>query len=355
MKYRYSVNNNNQLLIKSSKAKVAIPVRGRFSVDKNNQLIYWLNEPASWRRLYNLPSKVSFIGNWQLNPNYDLELNLDETKSQYKEDRLILKGEIISTDRDTLAFEIISYNKQGLSPTQLNRSSTKGTVPAFSHIRLLKLTGSWQADEFNRIIFMIKKKALPDVITLEGTWQINKNQQIAYSYEKTGLKTKTRISCVLTFEGFWEINSSNRLAYILSQSTESYFDFRVQIESPNLYPKEGSIKYRIGIGLKEDKPSQMKTVCLYGSWRFSRKAGLTFQMDYGKGRFSDIEFGANIYLNKKDEIVFFLTNKNNESLGLNITFAHKFLKNCDAGAFLRLKDILDKEERALEVGVRIPF
>jgi len=204
MRRHYSINENNQLLIKSSKAKVAIPVRGRFSVGKNNQLIYWLNEPASWRRLYNLPSKVSFIGNWQLNPNYDLELNLDETKSQCKEDRLILKGEIISTDRDTLAFEIISYNKQGLSLTQLNRSSTKGTVLAFSHIQLLKLTGSWQADEFNRITF-------------------------------------------------------------------------------------------------------------------------------------------------------FLTSKKKEPLGLNITFAHKFLKNCDAEAFLRLKDILDKKEKALEVGVRIPF
>jgi len=355
MRRHYSINSNNQLLIKLPKKKKTIVAKGDFSIDKNNQLIYWLNEPASWRRQYDLPGKVSFIGNWKINSNYDLELNLDETKSQYKGDRLILKGEIISTDRDTLAFEIISYNKQGLSPAQLNRSSTKGTVPAFSHIQLLKLTGSWQADEFNRIIFMIKKKALPDIITLEGSWQINKNQQITYSYEKTSLKTKTRTSCVLTFEGFWEINSSNRLAYILSQSTESYFDFRVQIESPNLYPKEGSIKYRIGIGLVKDKPSQMKTVCLYGSWRFSRKAGLTFQMDYGKDGFRALEFGANISLNKKDEIIFFLTDKKKETLGLNITFTHKFLKNCDAETFLRLKGLLDKKETVIEAGVRIPF
>jgi len=333
---------------------VSTPVGGRFSIDKNNRLIYWLNEPAAWRRLYNLPSKVSFIGNWKLNSNYDLELNLDETKSQYKGERLILKGEIISTDRDTLAFEIITHEK-GLSPTQLNRSSTKGTVPAFSHIQLLKLTGSWQADEFNRIIFTIKKKALPDVITLEGSWQINKNQQITYIYEKTGLKTKTRISRILTFEGFWEISSNDRLTYILSQSTKSYFDFRVQIESPNLYPKEGLIKYRIGIGLAKDKPSRMKTICLYGSWKFSRKAGLTFQMDYGKGRFGDIEFGTNIYLNKKNEIIFFLTNKKKEPLGLNITFNHKFLKNSDAETFFRLKGLLDKKETVIETGVRIPF
>jgi len=344
MRRHYSINSKNQLLIKPSKAKAAIPVSGSFSVDKNNQLIYWLNEPASWRRLYSLPSKLSFIGNWQINSNYDLELNLDETKSQYKGDRLILKGEIISTDRDTLAFEIITH-KQGLSLS----------VPESTHIQLLKLTGSWQADELNRIIFTIDKRIAPDVITFKGSWQINKNQQITYIYEKTSLKTKSRISRVLTFEGFWEINRSNRLAYILSGSTKSYFDFRVQLESPNLYPKEGLIKYRIGIGLEENKPSKAKTICLYGSWRFSRKAGLFFQMDYGKGRFRDIEFGANIYLNKKDEVGFFLTDKKNEPLGLNITFTHNFLKNSDAEAFLRLKDILDKKERALEVGVRIPF
>ena len=78
-------------------------------------------------------------------------------------------------------------------------------------------------------------------------------------------------------------------------------------------------------------------------------------MDYGKGRFGDIEFGANIYLNKKDEIIFFLTNKNKEPLGLNITFTHNFLKNCDAETFFRLKGLLDKKETVIEAGVRIPF
>ncbi len=357
MKRHYSINENNQLLIKlpnNKKAMAAIPVRGSFLVDKNNQLIYWLNEPAAWRRLYSLPSKLSFIGNWQLNSNYGLELNLDETKSQYKQDRLILKGEIISTDRDTLAFEIITHGK-GLSPSELSRSRFKGTVPDATHIQIIKLSGSWQADELNRIIFTIDKRIAPDVITFKGSWQLNKNQQITYIYEKTNLKTKSRISRVLTFEGFWEINSSNRLAYILSQSTKSYFDFRVQFESPNMYPKEGVIKYRIGIGLEENKPSKAKTVCLYGSWRFSRKAGLFFQMDYGKGRFRDIEFGANIYLNKKDEVSFFLTDKKNEPLGLNITFTHKFIKDCDAEAFLRLRELLDKKDIAIEAGVRIPF
>lgn len=338
MKYKYSLNNRNQLLIKAPKHKAPMPVRGTFSVDKNNRLIYWLNEPTGWRRKYNLPSKVSFTGNWILNPNYDLELNLDQTRSQYKGERLVLKGEIVSCDSDALIFEIISQDKRGNS-----------------QVRLLKLNGYWQADEFNRIIFMIKKKSAPDVITLEGAWQINKNQQVTYVYEKTDLKRKTRISRTLTFEGFWQISDKDRLTYILSRSNESYFDFRVQIESPNLYPREGVIKYRIGIGLKEDKPSRMNVISLYGSWKFSRKAGLVFRMDYGKGRFKEIEFGADSYLNKKNEIAFLLTDKNNEPLGLNINFTHRFLKKSDAEVFLRLRNVLYTKEAAIEAGVRVPF
>lgn len=338
MKYKYSLNNKNQLFIKTQKHKAPIPVRGAFSLDKENRLIYWLNEPVSWRRKYNLPSKVSFTGNWRLNPNYDLELNLDETGSQYRQERLIFKGEIISSDRDALIFEIISQDNHGLD-----------------QIRLLKFSGSWQADEFNRIIFLIKKKTAPDVITFEGAWRINKNQQITYIYEKTDLKRKTRLSHAMTFEGFWEITNRERLTYILSRSSGSYFDFRVQIESPNLHPGEGLIKYRIGIGLRKDKPSQTRLIYLYGTWKFSHKAGLVFQMDYGKSRFRDIEFGTNFYLHKKDEIIFLLANKKNEPLGLSISFTHRFLKENDAETFLRLKDILHRKEAVIEAGVRIPF
>lgn len=338
MKYKYSVNSKNQLLIKPPGYRAGIPVNGRLSVNKENKLIYRLNEPQSWRKKYNVPAQISFTGNWKLNSNYDLELNLDETKSQFQGDRLILKGEIISCDSDTLSFEIIGQDRQGLI-----------------HAQILKLTGSWRTDDFNRIIFMIEKKATPDVITLEGAWQINKNQQLAYTYEKTLLKRKTRVYRTLIFEGFWQINSSSRLTYIILYSSKSRFDFRVQIESPNLYPQEGAIKYRIGIGLKETKPYRMKIISLYGSWKFSRKAGLNFQVDYGNGRFKEIEFGANFYLTKKNAITLFLANKREEPLGLNITFTHSFLGQHDAQAFLGLKNFLEREETAIQAGVRIPF
>ena len=78
-------------------------------------------------------------------------------------------------------------------------------------------------------------------------------------------------------------------------------------------------------------------------------------MDYGKDKLQKIEFGADIRFNKKDEVIFSLTNKRKESLGLNVTFTHRFLKKSSAETFLQLKDILDKRKAIVEAGVRIPF
>lgn len=150
-----------------------MPAQGRFWLDEGNSLVYLLNEPAAWRKIYNLPSKIRFVGNWKLDLNHDLELELTETKNQIKGDRLTLKGEIISNDADTLAFEIASLDKRGQS-----------------HIQLLRFSGSWQADEFNRIIFIVKKDPAADTLTLESVWQLNNNQQVTYTYEKNSAKEK---------------------------------------------------------------------------------------------------------------------------------------------------------------------
>lgn len=334
-KNNYKIDNSNRLVVKRNRKTLL--TNGKFNVDKDNRLIYWLNEPADWHRQYGLPGRISFIGNWRLNPNYDLELILNKTDRQYEGDILALKGEIISTDRDSLIFEIKSYDKGGQS-----------------HIQIIKLSGCWQADEFNRIIFAVAKKKSPDILALQGAWQLNKSQQIIYTYEKTRLKRKRKICHTLAFEGFWQINNKNKLTYILSRSNASRFDFRIQIESPNLYPQQGVIKYRLGIGIKDSRFYRDRIICLYGVWKFSKKLGLIFEMEYAKGKVYTIEFGTDISLNKRDKVVFSLINKRQEPLGLKIAFSHRFLKQADAEAFVRLKKICGKET-AVESGITIPF
>jgi len=334
MKYRYAVDGYNRLIVKRNRKK-AVP-RGEFSVEKNNRLVYWLNEPSAWRREFSLPNKIKFAGNWKLNANYDLEFQLQENKGQCQGDKLILKGNIISVQADTLAFAVQTLDRGGLL-----------------HLQILKLSGVWQADVYNRLSFSVERKTFPDVITLKNAWQINENQKIIYTYEKINLKTRVRSSEVLTFEGFWQIDSAKRITYILQRSLNSFFSFRVQLETPNVYPKKGAIKYRIGIGLSKNKLYQDKIISLYGTWKFNRKLGLVFEIDYGGANFEAIEFGADIDFSKKDKVIFSLVSRERQPLGISVSFSHRFLEKFDAETFLHLKSL--KDESAIEAGVKIPF
>lgn len=333
-KNKYTVDSSRRLIIRRGKKRLV--AEGRFGVDSSNALIYWLNEPAGWRRENALPQRIRFKGSWRLSRNYDLELALEEAGERHKDACLLLKGQIISVDSDRLVFQIESRDKNGQN-----------------HIRLLELSGAWQADEFNRLAFKVKKRGEPDTMVLNGAWQVNKNQQIIYEYEKAGLKTKDRVLNTLIFRGFWELNSANRLTYILSRELNSYFDFRAQLESPDLYPKEGAIKYRIGIGIKGKGPFAGKVVAIYGAWKFSRRAGLDFEVDYGSGKAQAISFGADAYLNRENNIAFRLSNKIGEPLGITVVFTHHFLKKHDAQAYLKFKKMCAGS--GIEAGARIPF
>ncbi len=332
MRTRYSVNNNNRLIVKSARQDVVVD--GSFSNDKSNRLIYQLNEAQSWRKQYALPPRIVFKGVWNLDSNHDLTLILDKNKNQFQGDILTIKGNIISADSDTLAFQMKSYDRDGLL-----------------HIQILKLNITLVADESNRLCFMVKKLR-PDILTLEGSWQINENQQIIYEYERTDLKTKSKISNTLIFRGFWQISSVNKLTYILKHSLDSRFDFRAQIETPTIYPQKGVIKYRLGIGIRENKLAK-KIISLYGVWKFSRNLGLTVDMEYARGQMHALRFGAEINFNQKNEAIFSLKSEHGKDLGISIIFTRRFLKQLDAQIFLRLKAL--GEESGIEAGLKIPF
>lgn len=333
-KDKFSTDKSNRLLITCGQEQI-IP-EGSFKINKDNSLSYWLNEPQAWRLKYNLPQEIKFEGSWKINGNYDLELNLSRGKLDDRGEKIILKGEIISTGRDVLAFELRAQDKTGNKEFQI-----------------LELSGSWSCGEKNEIIFLVDKKAGPDTLKLGTGWRINKNQQIVYSYEKTSLKTKNKDSYALTFSGYWEISQKNSLIYRFSTGSKSRFDFSAALQTSNLYPQKGAIKYRLGAGVKEGRVSRAKLVTLFGEWKFSKTLGLSFEMDYGKGNVRSLNFGADVNLTSKDKITFNLVGREKQPLGINVTFSHKFLKKSDAEAFLKLKNL--RADPAVEAGVYIPF
>ena len=254
----YSVDAYNRLVIRRKEEELT--PQGSFSTDKDNRLIYWLNEPVAWRAKYQLPRKLLFTGQWKLNSDYGLELELRQNRPSFNRETLALKGRIIACEKDTLVFEIHSLKKNGLDS-----------------FNLLKLSGNWQADEFNRLTFLVTKKDFPDTLILQGAWQLNDNQQIVYTYEKTNLRTKTKSLQTLVFSGYWQITSASRLSYIISTGLNSKFDFKAQIESPNLYPKEGVIKYRLGIGVREPKKKKPKSSPFTAPGNSAARPGLSLR------------------------------------------------------------------------------
>jgi len=332
---KFFIDNNNRLIIIQDEE--ALQPKGTFTIDEANRLVYCLNETIEWRKRYKFPEKIVLTGNWSLNPNYDLEFICHSRASGDPDNSILeLKGEIILCESNKLIFEIKTVDKNGLA-----------------HFRLLKLSGIWQADDFNQIFFAVSKKEFPDLLTFQGAWKLNQNQQITYTYEKAERKTKARNSYALVFSGFWQITSANKLTYILSQSTNSRFDFKAQIETPNIYPKKGVIRYRVGAGVREPQAGRFKIISLYGTWKFSRKLGLTFEMEYIKGQINSISFGAEVNFDKRNRVIFNLTNRERKDLGISLLFTHRFLKQLDADFFLRLKRY--QAESGVETGIRIPF
>ncbi len=331
---KYSIDKDNRLIIRQNGKN--IPVNGFFEVDEANRLIYWLNEPVVWRKQYRFPAKIVFTGNWVLNNNYDLEMHLTEDKTNDNQEILTIKGKIISVAADKLVFEVKTFDTGGLFK-----------------LRLLQLSGTWQVDEYNQLTFKVSKKDMPDILTFQGAWTLNQNQQIVYSFEKTELKRRSKVISEVEFSGFWEVNQANRLTYILSTATNSRFDFRAQLESPNLFPKEGVIKYRLGAGLCKPNQSNVQIIELYGVWKFSRKLVLSFEMEYASGEFHSLYFGAEVRFGQNNQIEFNLLDRVGEKMGGSLIFTHKFLKELNADAFLRLKKL--NTDFGVDVGVRIPF
>lgn len=249
-----------------------------------------------------------------------------------------LRKRFIAAESDALVIETIqTVEKQGQPPA--------GTVPV-SRLRILKLKGTWRANDYNEICFeATARKGPPETYTFKGSWKLDKNQQIEYTSEDGRDK--------LTFKGHWDISSANRLVYILEGSSTSRFEFKAQLESATLYPKKGQIRYRIGIGIRQKRMStSIQLLILYGEWKFGRNLGLSFQMDYGQGRVKAVKFGAEVTFGR-NKVTFALKSELGEPLGITFTLTHKFLKLIDAEAFIRLKSLQKKQ--AIEAGITIPF
>lgn len=245
---------------------------------------------------------------WRLNSNHDIELIAAEKKYFDGKETVSLKGEITGTASDEITCIVTSKKERDVEVA-----------------RILKLKGSWRADESNRLTFLVSKEdGYDDILLFDGAWEVGKDNEILYRYKKTRLKRKTKEERSLIFKGRWQITAKDRLAYILDTSGKSGFIFKTEFEGAGISGRFGALKYRVGIGVSRYKRPIEKVIKFLGAarWDINRRDALEFEFIGAEGRKS----------------------------GMAVTLTRKLL---GGKAFLGFRKLA--EESRVEAGVKIPW
>lgn len=260
-KVRYEVDPHNRLVARSTGNETEVGyfrqvLDGRFKIGDGNSLVYHVKKSTG----IDIPQQIKFSGSWALDEAHNLIFTLNKWNNQVEGNKLALEVEIIDASGNELAFTVGTRD-----------------VDDKEHISVLKLSGAWKADAYNRLAFWVEKEAgASDELVLRGLWTINNNNKIEYSYRKNRHSVKTRIE----FSGHWDIAGNNRLSYILSEDPDSRFDFMVKLERV----MRNSIECTIGIGVSPLK----KKVTLEGRWNIGDGTKAAFEINYGGGKVSSI-------------------------------------------------------------------
>ena len=328
---RYEIDPQNRLVAIGTSATRGLPkfrkaIDGRFRTDGANELTYHVKSPVSAEE--SIPHQLKLKGTWSLTDSHDLRLTLDKQGRRTFGDQVTLQGEILDARENSLLFAV----------TTTTKALTRSTY-------VLELGGEWQADNHNRLTFRVKKEAGEyDILTFNGAWEIDKNHQIVYQYEKASLIRKKKQTHTLTFRGHWDIKDRYRISYALSGGTDAAFDF----EAKAGVFKQDYIEYEIGIALTGRARPVRRTVKLSGAWNIRKGVGLVFEAEYEPGRTAAITFGADATLTDRDTVSFRLMKEAGQrDLGVSLELSRKLLKG-DGEAFLRI--LKSKQEASILAG-----
>ena len=195
-----------------------------------------------------------------MNKDHNLIFTLNKWNNQCEGSRLSFKAKIMDAGSNEIVFLANSKTRENKSLTYM-----------------MKLYGSWQADENNRLVFGVRRENdKTDSLTLFGGWQLNKNNEIVY---QCGGDDQ-----VLTFKGYWDIKDKCRLTYILDKKIDSGFNFRTSLGTLAAKGKETYVTFDTGIGISKTKKLRRKII-FSGRWKIKKGKELILET-------SDIEKGG---------------------------------------------------------------
>ena len=302
-KIRYEIDPHNRLVYEKTGKKSAVPrfrtiLDGKFKIDKDNQITYHIKKS----QVSDIPQQLKLKGKWALDKDHNLVFTLNKWGNQIAGNKFTIKSELIDAKDNMLSFALTT------------KDSGNNT-----HIYIVRLGGRWRADEYNRFTFNVQKETgITDRITLRGAWEVNKQNEIIYTYEKS---TK-----IITFKGYWDIAGKHRIIYVLNKEIKSEFDFKVSVGKPAVR----GLEYEIGVGAVPRK----KIITLFGRWKVSKNSGLLFEMPCKEGKVHSVILGGWAKLDKNHKLELRLQNKTGEDLGIDVKLSRNILDG-QGEAFIR--------------------
>ena len=322
---RYEVDPHNRLVVESWGKKSALPMfrrvlDGSFKAGRDNELSYHVKSPSG--ETGGVPGQIKFKGSWAMGENHTLKFVLDRWQMKTDTEDLTLSGEVLAAGGNSLLFGMTTKTKSSGSKTYA-----------------IELKGAWQADRFNRLVFMAKREAgKPDALTFDGIWEFDRQHRIVYSYHDAGGGAVHEF----TVKGNWRIGSKRRLLYAVDGCAGKAVDFRV---SYAIF-RENYIRYELGVGTSGARRDN-KILTLFGKWRIKKNLGLTFRTKY-RGGIRSFTFAAEASLSGGETVKFKLKkDMDGNKADAELEISRRILKG-DGRAFMKV--LRNSREKAVLVG-----
>lgn len=329
---RYEFDEANRLMIHDVREALQPRrvVEGRVTIDGRNRLQYRARRaPGTAGRA--AVSDVLLDGVWRLSPRHELGMMLHPTQTHDRQE-LFVRGSIVEATANALVVSLAQRQGDGRLGSQR-----------------VALSGRWQADERNRLTFLVAKSdGTEDRLVFDGAWEVNQRRQLVYRYEQPS-SGRRRAVRTLTLSGAWGVSTPARLAYRLSASDRSALLFEAAVQRADA--SAGRLDYTVGVRLSTGRTIR-RTVTLFGQWTLRRNLSVSFELASPDGRRRRLAFQGALGSSDRRQLTVRLSQPDGGPLGASVTFSRAFLKN-DARWFARLQR--DDGDTQLLGGLQVRF
>lgn len=285
-------------------------------------------EVDRFNRLLEPSQRMALDGIWSLSPTHEAVFTAHATE-RLPQQRYYFKGSLAAEAHAlTIALDRTEQAQQ-------------------RRAQRLILTGRWQVDPQNRLMFLARKAdGREDRLMLQGAWALGPHHELLYRYGRQQRIRRRDTTHALQFDGVWDIPGPDQLAYRLTGASDQPLLFRAALRHRLILASQRQLAFELGA---EGGPRQKLT--LFGTWKLQRDLTLSFEVPYAGGRIQALRFEGAVVRTGRDRVTLALTTRRREDLGLTITFTRALLR--DAELFARLQR--DAQEASLIGGVRVRF